>query len=575
VRETQRGRRLTLEPYHDRVRESVANGIAKDRRRELHTRIAYALEAAPEPRDPQLLLRNFMLAELPQRAARYAEDAAQRSEAAHAFDQAAELWRTALDLIPRDADDRRRVLLRLGKALIHAGRGADAAKHYLEAAEGADRATRLECQRHAAEQLVISGHIVPGLKALDALLAEIGVASPKTPRGSVASLLWNRGRVRLRGLAFTERDRSEIAPAEMLVLDVLKAAGTSLAMIDSIRGMDFTTRHLRMSLLTGDREHIARALLLESMFYATGSNPKRAQKLIERALEIGADPKDPYIGGMMAGARGASAYFGGDPAPATAHFSECIAKLAGAPGNNWERSTARLFQLFSLRFVGDFVELRARYEEHIDDAAARGDVYLESTMRRACVSMFLAEDDVPGALHEIELATWDPPGERYHVQHFHELVAWGELALYTGTIDPRAQLDDRFARLHASLLKRVASIRIVDEFLRGRLALVGYRPLAEAARAAKKLAAEKTPMPTVFAMLLEAGLAPTPEGFTAAAEAASRAGLRALAAAAQWRAAELRGDAAARADAEATLVALGIRDVERTCALLAVTHTRR
>ena len=569
VRETQRGRKLTLEPYHDRVRESVANGIAKDRRREIHTRIAYALEAAPEPRDPQLLLRNFMLAELPQRAARYAEDAAQRSEAAHAFDQAAALWQTALDLVPRDPDDRRRLLLRLGEALIHAGRSADAAACYLSAAEGADRATRLECQRHAGEQLVIAGHIGPGMATLESLLAEIGVASPKTQRGSVASLLWTRARVRLRGLHFTERDRSEIADAEVLVLDVLKAAGTSLAMIDSIRGMDFTTRNLLQSLRIGHREHVARALLLESMFYATSSNPKRAQRLAERAIEVGGDPKDPYVGGMLAGARGAAAYFGGDPAPAVGHFAECIRLLAGAPGNNWERSTSRLFQLFSLRYVGDFVELRARYEDYLDDAAARGDVYLESTMRRACVSMFLAEDDVPGAIQELERATWGPPGDRYHVQHFHELVAWGELGLYSGTLDPRAKLDERFGRLHDSLLTRVTTIRIVDEFLRGRLAVAGHRPFAEAARAAKKLAAEKTPLPMVWARLLEAAIDPSPERFAIAAEMSAKSGLRAFAAASKWRVADLRGDAAGRNEAASTLVTLGVRDVERTVQLLA------
>ncbi|MBV8760210.1 MAG: protein kinase [Deltaproteobacteria bacterium] len=569
VRETQRGRRLTLEPYHDRVRESVANGIAKDRRRELHQRIAYALEAAPEPRDPQLLLRNFLLAELPQRAARYAEDAAQRSEAAHAFDQAAELWRTALDIMPRDADDRRRLQLRLGEALIRAGRGAEAASCYLAAAEGADRATRLECQRHAAEQLVIAGHIAPGLAALESLLAEIGVASPKTSRGSLASLVLNRTRVRLRGLRFRERDRTEIPDADMLVLDVLKAAGTSLSMIDSIRGMDFTTRHLLRALRTGHREYIARALVLESMFYATSSNPARSTRLIDRALEIGADPNDPYIGGLMAGAHGANAYFGGEPVKATEHFARCIEMLRGAPGSNWERSTGRLFRLFSLRFVGDFVELRARYEEYLEDAASRGDVYLESTMRRACVSMFLAEDDVQGAIGELERATWGPPGERYHVQHFHELVAWAEIVLYTGEVEPRAQLDERFARLHSSLLTRVSTIRVVDEFIRARLALAGHRPFTEVARAAKNLAAETTPMPLAWAALLEASLAPSAERFAAAAELSAKAGMRAFEQAARWRVADLRGDAAARSDAEGKLVALGVRDVERTVRLLA------
>src|SRR5690606_38908809 len=136
-----------LEPYHDRVRESVANRIPEPQLRDLHARLAMALEMSGEQGNPQLLLRHFRLAQLPERAARYAEEAALRSLAAHAFDQAARLWRIALDIKPRDVEDRRRILLRLGEALVAAGRGAEAAEVYLEAAEGADRPTRLDCHR--------------------------------------------------------------------------------------------------------------------------------------------------------------------------------------------------------------------------------------------------------------------------------------------------------------------------------------------------------------------------------------------------------------------------------------------
>jgi tetratricopeptide (TPR) repeat protein len=575
ARETRRGRRLALEPYHDRVREAVGKRIEPERRRDLHARIAYALEAAHEPRDPELLLRNFLLADLPQRAARYAEDAAQRSEAAHAFDQAAELWRTALDVIPRDAPDRRRLLLRLGKTLVHAGRGAEAARYYLAAAEGADRATRLECHRHAAEQLVISGHIAPGLATLDALLAEIGVPSPKTPRGTIASLLWNRARIRIRGLGFRERHRREIADATMLELEVLKAAGTSLAMIDAIRGMDFQTRHLRMALATGHREHIVRALLIESMFYATGSNPKRAEQLIARALEIGADPEDPYVGGVIAGARGATAYFGGEPAAAAEAFSRCIALLERAPGNSWESSSARLFQLFSLRFIGDFVEMRARYEDYLADAVSRGDRYLESTMRRACVSMWLAFDDTATAVAELQRATWAPPADRFHVQHFHELVAWAEIGLYTGSIDERARLADRFTRLERSLLTRVSSIRLATAYVRGRLAIAGHLPEGEARKSVRRLAAESTPLSNVWAAILDAcGAAARSEpdaaaGFARAADAATVAGMRLTEVVARWRVATLRADPELRERAEQTFRELGVRDAERTSDLIA------
>jgi hypothetical protein len=579
VRETQRDRQLALEPYHDRVREAVGGRVDAAHRRDLHARIAYALEASHEPRDPQLLLRNFLLAELPERAVRYAEEAAQRSEAAHAFDQAAELWRTALDAIPREPADRRRVLLRLGDALINAGRGADAAQHFLAAAEGADRPTRLECHRQAAEQLILSGRIAPGLAALEALLAEIGVKTHKTPRRTLASLLYHRALIRLRGLGFRERHRREIADATMLELDVLRIAASSLALVDSIRGMDFQTRHLLMALRTGHRAHVVRALLVEAMYHATGANARRAQRYIDRALEVGGDPDEPYARALLAAARGSIAYFGGDPVAAAAYCAETVGHLRQVPGNTWENGTGRLFELFALRFIGDYVALRARYQAYADDAAARGDRYLDSTMRRACVTLWLAEDDVAGAERDLERATWVPPADQFHVQHFHELMAWGELALYRGELRDRARLDDAVAKLHASLLLRVETIRVQYESLRGRLAIAGHLPAREAARAARALAREANPMAKLWAIAIQAGAIAADDRaraaslFERAAADADRNGMRATAAAARVRVAELRGEDPAPARVE--LAALGVRDPDRMCALLVPVRASR
>ncbi len=576
VREAQRGRHIALEPYHDRVRESVEGRIAPEQRRDLHARIAFALEAAGEPRDPQLLLRNFKLAEVADRAARYAEEAAQRSEAAHAFDQAAELWKVALDAIPRDPRDRSRVLLRLAQALVSAGRGAEAAKHYLAAAEGVDRATRLECHTDAAEQLVISGHIAPGITALEELLAEIGVAAPKTTRGMLGSLMWHRAHLRMRGLGFRERHRREIADATRLELEVLKVAAYSLSMIDVVRGMDFQTRHLLMALRIGDREHVVRAMLLQAIHLATASDQRRAQQYIERAIAI-ADPNDPLTQAMVPGVRSACAYFAGDLATAVALAEESITKFRHAPGNSWESSSVRLFQMFALRYVGDQVTLRAKYEKYKQDASERGDRYLESTLRRLCVTTFLAENDARGAVRELVRATWVPPAGRVHVQHFHELVAWCEIGLYRGVIDERAQMADRFARIERSMILRVESIRLQYHYLRGRLALAGHLPEAEATRAYKKLQKEKNPLAIVWALVLEAGThsAHDPKHaatlYDQAAEAGDRAGMRATAAASRWRAADLRNDAAKRSAGEAELTALGVRKPSRMCSLLVPT----
>jgi len=578
AREIQRGRHIALEPYHDRVRESVEGRIAAGARKDLHARIAFALEAAGEPRDPQLLLRNFQLAEVADRAARYAEEAAQRSEAAHAFDQAAELWQIAIDAIPRDPKDRSRVLLRLGQALVSAGRGAEAAKHYLAAAEGGDRATRLECHRHAAEQLMISGHIAPGIEALESLLAEIGVSSPKTTRKMLLSLLWHRAQVRVRGLKFRERQRREIADATRLELDLLNVAAYTLSMIDVLRGMDFQTRSLHRALQVGDREHVSRALLLQAIHFSTASDNKQAQQYIARAVELATDPNDALTRAMVPGVRGACAYLVGDLLKSVEHCEEGIAMFRHTPGGSWERSSTQLFQMFALRFIGDHVVLRAKYELYKQDASERGDRYLESTLRRLCVTTFLAENDARGAVRELVRATWVPPAGRFHVQHFHELVAWCEIGLYRGVLDERAQLAERIPQLESSMLLRVESVRAQYHYLRGRLALAGFLPQDEAQRAARKLHKENSPLAPTFALVIDAGALALRDPqqaatlYEKAAEISERVDMRAIAAACRWRAADLRRDPAKRSAAQAELAALGVRDAKRMCNLLVPTR---
>jgi len=575
AREVQRNRGLALEPYHDRVRESVAGRIPEAQLRELHARLAMALEASGEQGNPQLLLRHFRLAQLPERAARYAEEAALRSLAAHAFDQAARLWSIALGIKQRDPTDRRRVLLRLGEALVAAGRGAEAAEVYLEAAEGADRPTRLDCHRHVAEQLLISGRIERGVESLHALLAEIGIGAPATPKRALFSLLRHRIRLRLRGSGFKERHRSEIADAEILRLDVLQIASKGLSIVDTIRGADFQTRQLLLALRTGSRSHIAHAMSLEATYHATRGNLELSQRMFQRAREIAGDQPDAYMNGLLCGGQGIAAYFSGNAPRAFELLREGLENVRRVPGATWEVASMKLFHMFVLRVIGDYADMRERYRQYLVEAQQRGDRYVESTMRRVCVPMWLADDDSDQAVREIERATWVPDTVGFHVQHFHELIARGEIALYTGEPADEAALRDGMERLSRSLLLRIMSIRIQYEYLLGRLALAGNQAPSTVERHARALAKVSNPVAQVWAYVLRAGSAiragdkARGEAASAAAEQrAVAAGMKLTSAAVRFRLAELRGDDSLLATASAEMTNLGIRVPRKMTALL-------
>src|SRR5262249_4550753 len=160
------------------------------------------------------------------------------------FDRAAHLYRLSLEWRRADDPENRVLRAKLGDALANAGRGAEAAAAYLAATVDANAAEALDLRRRAAEQYLRSGHVDEGLAALRDVLAAVGMKLSETPNHALASLLFRRAQSRLRGLRFSERDSSQVAPQDLTQIDICWSAALGLSMVDTIRGADFQTRHL-------------------------------------------------------------------------------------------------------------------------------------------------------------------------------------------------------------------------------------------------------------------------------------------------------------------------------------------
>ncbi len=287
-----------LETYHDRVREAVIEAIDAGERRAMHGRLAAALETSDLARDrPEVMVRHLVAAGEQPAAAAYALRAAKRAADAFAFDRAADLYRLALDSGDHDAAERRALRIDLATVLAHAGRGRDAAPLYLAAASGADPATRVECQRLAARHLLQSGHFEQGIDALGEALAEQSLVLPKTPRRALRSLLWQRARLRLRGLRWRRRHRREIAESQLARVDVLLDVGEALGMFDSIRGADFQLRGLREALRLGEPTRVARGLCVEAIYAASqgGRSVARSRDLVIQLQSLVKEQGDPFL----------------------------------------------------------------------------------------------------------------------------------------------------------------------------------------------------------------------------------------------------------------------------------------
>jgi hypothetical protein len=497
----------------------VLSHVGELEARARHRRMALALEAADQA-DPEALALHWREAGERERAAEYAAQAAEKAARALAFDRAAQLYGECLLLgLARDRKGRD-LRIKRAHALVNAGRGAEAAAIYTEAAADASPTDALDLRRRAAEQLLRSGHVAAGLEALRTVLAAVGMRLADTPARALSSLLWRRARLRLRGLRFTERSEEQL-PAEMLTrIDTCWSVAAGLSMVDTIRSADFQARHLLLALEAGEPYRIARALAVEAGLVATGGKKAeaRAQQLVDAASELAQRIRHPHAIGMAEIAAGVAAYQTGRWSEASSRC-EAADRLfrEGCVGVAWEIVTGKLFRLNALYYTGELAALQRESTAALKEVEERGDLYASTTLRvRPLHYALLAADDPTAARLRADEAMrqWTP--QAFHAQHYYHMVALAHADLYEG--DGAAawrRLTAQWRALQGSLFLRVQVVRVEALSLRGRAALAAAvarpREAAGLTRVALESAAalEREPLgwARALALLLRAGVA--------------------------------------------------------------------
>ena len=476
------GRARTVEPYHDRVREAVLAKIEGDARKRVHLAIADAMENVGEA-DADALLGHLTAAGETGRAARWVETAAANAMRAFAFDRAATLLRTQIAQLtaPGAAHDPRAVRalrIRLGEALVGAGRGADAADAFLAAATGADPEMALELQRRGAEQLLTSGHLERGLAMLGPVLRSVGLDAPESRVRAAASFAWGRARLAARGFSFVERDARAVPAEQLRRVDAIGAVAAALGMSDTIRGADLQTRHLLAALEAGETLRLARALSLEAAFSAsTGAkNAERTARVIGLAQSLAEKARDPVALAQADVGRGVAAFLEGRWVDARNTLEIADARLrdeCSGAGVTFLIVSTNIYLLGSLLHVGALRDLAQRLPPLLEDASARGDRYALTHLRSASAAFIeLLKDDPNAARREARLAidAWTPSGT--HMPHFFDVLAQAQIDLYEGAATrAAARAETGSAALRRALLFRVQFVRAKMTELRARTIL--------------------------------------------------------------------------------------------------------
>jgi hypothetical protein len=584
--------RNQVETYHDRIREAVVAHLAPEVRRRYHRRLAEVLEGESRA-DLEWLAVHWQEAGETARAGRLYGQAAVGASEALAFERAATLYRRALKLQGATGDAARELRVRMADALANAGRGAEAARVYLEAAAGGVPARALELQRRAGLQLLSCGHVDVGLEVLRRVLDAVGLRLPGSNNRALWSLAWQRLRLglrRLRGMRCSLRPEKEVPVEDLLRLDACMAAATGLSMVETIQGAYFQSRALLLALDAGEPHRLARALAMEAAHQSSGGGctRRRTAWMLARAEAIARTTGDPYPMAMVTLAGGIAAALAGlwREAVERCELAENVLRES-CTGATWELGTAYRFTLWPLMFMGEVAEIDRRLPVLVKEAQERDDLYTVTNLSLVVRTFVrLAADEPERARDELAqvMDKWSRLG--YHVQHMNRWYDEVQIELYTGEASAAlARLEGGWAAVKTSHLLRVQQVRIFLLHLRARCALAsaagagGAALLRAAVRDARALHRERVPWAEALAVLIEAGLAcyrgdrcGAAVLFGKAAEHLKAADMHLFAAAARRRQGELLGGAEGQeiqSEAEAWMATKGVRSAERMTALLA------
>ena len=465
----------TVELYHDRIRVAVKQKIERPRRHGLHQRLATALESSGS-RDAPALAAHWFGAGDKEQAARYGTMAAEQAMQALAFDRAATLYDWALSLKAGSDESRAALYERLGDALANAGRGAPAAGAYRKAAKKANATRALDLERRAADQLLRSGHIDEGLGAMRGVLAAIGMKMPPTPFTTLLTFLYWLVRLRLRGTGFRRREPTENRAARAGAHRHLLVGRLRALNHQSAPRRDVPASHAGPVAQGGRavprRARDGAARRSHGDARRTGGW-KRAEKLLKLAHTLANESNSPHAIGWAHGAHGIAHYTNG-------HFREALARLEAAdhcwretPGATWELDTMKMFTVNTLAQLGRLRDLSARVPKFLRETTERGDLYGAVNLRVGYANLrWLVVDRADDARSEIDAAMGEWSNKGVHLEHFYELLARANVALYSG--DLRAgleQIDARWKTLEGALLFRVQSVRILLRYMRARMCL--------------------------------------------------------------------------------------------------------
>ena len=437
-----------FKPYTEHIRQVVLRSLPEDVITEHHNRLAQALESLPSS-EPEWLLAHYRGAGQYEPAKRYSIIVAKRALGVLAFEQAASMFRAALDLTSDTSPDWVELNVSYADALGKAGRGGEAALIYERAATSASSTQRAMLLNMAVTHWVRSGHIDKGVRLMRTTLEVAGIAWPETSNQAIVRLLGQRAVIRVTSLKCELRPEKDVPQHLLQKLDALAPAQTSLGSFDYLRGATFAAIALPLALKAREPKRLVAALGSEAIYgvmLGGLGGERRAMNILHQINVVRECGTGPYesAGALLVGAM--CAYWTGHwkDVPLLAAQAETILRRRVA-GALWELNLLRSIRHTVLLLAGRQRELAKELPDELSRASVQDDHYAHFDLLRRSVGIHLMHDGVPDALSALsELAA---QREQYPFLALDHLIMSSVVAthLYAGdAATARRELDTRW-----------------------------------------------------------------------------------------------------------------------------------
>ncbi len=325
-----------------------------------HRELARALQATGG-HDPERIAAHYYQSHDLTLCAKYALVAGGRASEVLAFNEAARFFEMALSTRVLDPGTQRIAHRECADALANAGRGSQAAEHYIAACQDATPDEQLEWKLRAAEELLHSGHFDRGMAMLLTLLQQFGLKIPGAGAFLPVDLLLRRLRLKIRGMHWLERDASEVPRNELARIDICASAATGLALVGGTRGAAIQSTRLLLALRAGEPCRVARALPIEAAYRAcAGVKEESAVKqLLEQARELSERTGDARAIALTGAMTTVCDYCMGRWQDGYEHASQALEIMRDYHERlTWERDTAAILKVVAMRWLGRWVEMK-------------------------------------------------------------------------------------------------------------------------------------------------------------------------------------------------------------------------